>query len=224
MGTWYTHDEIVDPRNITPCLGHWLKGLGPKFDNLFFNLKDIENYPFELPNELGSKISQLLYKAGTYNGILQYFSTAGPSSRGFLEEAVTIIRNYIIDNYKTKKNVVRSDYDRSRSSKDHLPKEELERRLFYLHIAKQVVHRSEAPSLLALRYGLDKINVKIWTTIYLTKGESAFFDRGTSYSRDDEKRIIRQHIDSGASIDETCARYLIFTHNRFKHMRRRSSG
>ena len=207
-----------DFRNYTPCAGYWLADSGSPYADCFFDLTKPDEFPFELTNEEKWAFRSLLKDTHYLSVPIKCFNI-GPGFRSSkIEPLLEFVRRKAQDNLDINKLPVPvSSFTRSEITDPRL----LQKRLFFLHIAKKVVAGLETYSSAAAKYGIDKVNIKIWVSMYLSYGEKIFYLRDARLTPQEEAAIVKKHLDNGDSVVFTCTDNFIFSSNRFRNIFRR---
>lgn len=210
--------SVSDIQTISPCSAYWLANTGNNDLNVCFDITDPNTYPFEVGYDFDQEVRRLIYKVHYKEVRLKCIMD---DSYYALDKLVQFVRDHVRDKFDLEKKMpVRVPLMRI-ANPGPIPKSLLQKRLFFLYIAKQVAHGLTTPGEAARQYGIDKVNIWIWTNIYLNYGEDSFFRSEPTFTPEKEEEIIRKHYENKYTVAYTCSRIRLFSRTRLKNMRLR---
>ena len=207
--------------NVTPVYGYWLADAGHPLANQFFDLTEPITYPFRLSSHEEAEIKELIRGLKHKVFYVTCFYDLDEEARTTLCQLLAKVRQAALDKCPVSNKRIPTYTGYRHYKNNQLSKEKLQKRLFFLHLAKQIVAGCETTGSVALKYNIDKTNVAIWLSIFLTHGEEAFYAPEPQYSKEDEELIASKHLKNGNSVALTCAQALLFSRKRLHNMLRR---
>lgn len=210
-------EPLID---VTPAEGYWLADLPAPYNTAYFDISNRKSFPIELPPEVSREICNNITGLHTRSILIKAIDKNNLYN---LQIILSALRNLCIQKLNLHKEIPKAEKGiQSCFTRAGIPsRDKLSQRLFFLYVAKQVVSGKESFSSIASKFNLDKVNVRIWTSIYLTHGEDVFLNGNPMLTDERRAYIAQSHLKNKQSVVFTCASNLIFSRRRLKNILRR---
>ena len=208
-----------DLRNFAFRKGYWLADAWNYIADSYFDILDPESYPFQLNDndlyEIKNIIKKIRISEITIEGIDMHYEL----HRARVSKLLNEIRNIAMKNLDAK--VTPEIHKKAIHHKEMVPQHKLEKRIFFLYVAKQVVSGAESVASAARKFKVSRVNVAIWVAILLDHGEDVFLHADPFFNPDIERTLVSIYLYEDKSIPSICSRFLIFNRKHLRHMIKR---
>ena len=219
--------------NQTPLRGKWLYDVNLIYTTQIFDITDPDTYPREIFITDRHLLEQAIAEFHDTHDYLGRPLTKIIESELIPDDSILIpplfkivkfvrkcaarsLNHWVIQNGYKQMNPFLEDQP--------IPKEEIEKRRFFLRLAREVIFRKESPNALGKWYNINPTNILIWVHMFLNHGPSCFFQKSISFPRELEWVIPYNYYAYKTTIPHICSWYGIMNEKSLNRMLKRYPG
>lgn len=201
---------------------YWLHGIAEPFGSMFFNIADVNNYPFAMADWQRHEMARLAANVRYRDVTIRVVDTEDLASSRNFNDLLTMVRQCVSEQIGVDSGVPYKHEVSLPTSSSPLTPDVIQKRLFFLYIAKRIVAGLDTPASAARRFGVSKINARIWSSILLTHGEDSFFEYEPVFHREKQREIVDQYRNFRCNAVYACSQLRFFSYARLKYLLRRN--
>lgn len=214
---------------FTPIRGRWFFDGPTEYSWLKIDLTDPSSFHPDLSSNLPLGYFEAVDKfraPDPFSGKKSYDEYWVPNSDtyriGLLRNILTLLRDHLATKFNLYKFINPSLYCTPWVTDERVPDSLVPKRQFFLDRAREVVFSYVDVDEWAKMWKINKTNLLIWTSTYLTHGPDVFFLKSRDMIPQVESVIAMEHHRLGGSYVLTGARHAILDTNRIKRILHRA--